>query len=107
MSRAAGVCHSASTGVRTLRRLDGADAAAASALAVITIAYVGHALIDYDWDFVGVTAPLFLVLGVLLATGRVARVAPMGDDIDEARAMAGLATVRTMLGLPAVPRTSP
>ena len=38
-------------------------------------------------------------LGVLLATGRVERVAPMGDDIDEARGRAGLATVRAMLGL--------
>ena len=39
-------------------------------------------------------------LGVLLATGRIERVAPMGDDVDEARARAGLATVRAMLGLP-------
>lgn len=55
--------------VRALRLLDDGDAAAA-ALAVIAIAYLGHALIDYDWDFVGVTAPFFLVLGVLLASGR-------------------------------------
>ena len=39
-------------------------------------------------------------LGGLLATGRVERAAPMGDDVDEARALAGLATVRAMLGLP-------
>ena len=39
-------------------------------------------------------------LGALLATGQVERVAPMGDDVDEARARAGLATVRAMLGLP-------
>jgi len=39
-------------------------------------------------------------LGALLATGRVERAAPMGDDVDEARALAGLATVRAMLGLP-------
>ena len=38
-------------------------------------------------------------LGGLLATGRVERAAPMGDDVDEARATAGLATVRAMLGL--------
>jgi tetratricopeptide (TPR) repeat protein len=57
-------------GVRALRRLDGADRAAASALAVVTVTYLGHALIDYDWDFVGVTSPVFLVLGVLLAAGR-------------------------------------
>ena len=39
-------------------------------------------------------------LGGLLATGRVERAAPMGDDVDEARGLAGLATVRAMLGLP-------
>jgi hypothetical protein len=38
-------------------------------------------------------------LGGLLATGHIARAAPMGDDVDEARATAGLATVRAMLGL--------
>jgi hypothetical protein len=46
-------------------------------------------------------------LGVLLATGRVERVAPMGDDIDEARARAGLATVRAMLGLAPSPAPAP
>jgi len=56
--------------VRAVRRLEGPDAAAASSLAVLGIAYLAHALIDYDWDFVGVSAPLFLVLGVLLAAGR-------------------------------------
>jgi tetratricopeptide (TPR) repeat protein len=56
--------------VRAVRRLDQGDAAAASALGVVALAYLAHALIDYDWDFVGVTAPLFLVLGVLLAAGR-------------------------------------
>ncbi len=39
-------------------------------------------------------------LGGLLATGRIERLAPMGDDVDEARALAALATVRSMLGLP-------
>jgi Family of unknown function (DUF5682) len=44
-------------------------------------------------------------LGGLLATGRIERAAPMGDDIDEVRATAGLATVRAMLGL--APREAP
>jgi len=43
-------------------------------------------------------------LGALLATGRIERAAPMGDDVDEPRARAALATVRTLLGLP--PATS-
>ena len=56
--------------VRCVRRSEGADAAAAAALGVVGIAYLVHALVDYDWDFVGVTAPLCLVIGVLLAAGR-------------------------------------
>jgi tetratricopeptide (TPR) repeat protein len=56
--------------VRALRRLDEPEAAAGLALAVVSLAYLAHAVIDYDWDFVGVSAPLFLVLGVLVAAGR-------------------------------------
>ena len=56
--------------VRALRRLDEAEAAAGLALAVLALAYLAHAVIDYDWDFVGVSGPLFLVLGLLLAAGR-------------------------------------
>jgi tetratricopeptide (TPR) repeat protein len=67
----AGAGTAATVGIaRAVRRLDEGEAAAASALGVVALAYLAHALIDYDWDFVGVTAPLFLVLGVLLATGR-------------------------------------
>ena len=39
-------------------------------------------------------------LGLLLSTGQVERVAAMGDDVDPARALAALETVRAMLGLP-------
>ena len=39
-------------------------------------------------------------LGLLLATGVVERAAAMGDDVDADRALAALATVRAMLGLP-------
>jgi hypothetical protein len=38
-------------------------------------------------------------LGALLSSGRVDRVAPMGDDVDAERAAKGLATLRAMLGL--------
>lgn len=57
-----------------LRRLEGAEQAAAAALAVGIPAYLLHALIDFDWDFVAVSAPLFFVVGVLLSAGR----APVG-----------------------------
>jgi len=59
--------------VEALRRLEGEDRLAAAALAVILFAYVVHSVVDFDWDFVAVTAPALAVLGVLLAAGRAAR----------------------------------
>lgn len=41
--------------------------AAALALAVCLLAYLGNILIDIGWDYVAVSAPAFLSLGVLLA----------------------------------------
>jgi O-antigen ligase len=40
---------------------------AVAALAICVVAYLLHSLIDMDYDFVAVSAPLFVVLGVLLA----------------------------------------
>ena len=54
----------------TLRRLPAHDRAAAAALAAGLVAYVAHALIDIGWDYVAATAPVFVALGVLLASGR-------------------------------------
>jgi tetratricopeptide (TPR) repeat protein len=56
--------------VETLRRLEGEDRLAAGALVVALFAYVVHSVVDFDWDFVAVTAPAVGLLGVLLATGR-------------------------------------
>src|SRR4051812_5062184 len=50
--------------VAVRRRLDDA---AAVALAVCLLAYLGNILIDIGWDYVAVSAPAFLALGVLLA----------------------------------------
>jgi tetratricopeptide (TPR) repeat protein len=58
----------------TLRRLEGEDRLAASALTIGLLAYVVHGVVDFDWDFVAVTAPALGVLGVLLAAGRPTRV---------------------------------
>ena len=49
--------------LRRRAREDGASVA----LAICALAYLLHALIDIDYDFVAVSAPFFLVLGVLLA----------------------------------------
>jgi O-Antigen ligase len=59
--------------IGAIRRLDEPDAAAATALSVALLAYLLHALIDYDWDFVALTAPTLLLLGILLAAGRPTR----------------------------------
>jgi hypothetical protein len=64
--------------VETLRRLEGEDRLAAAALVVALFAYVVHGVVDFDWDFVAVTAPAAAVLGVLVAAGRRASVRQLG-----------------------------
>jgi O-antigen ligase/polysaccharide polymerase Wzy-like membrane protein len=56
--------------VETLRRLEGEDRLAAAALVVGLFAYVVHGAVDFDWDFVAVTGPALVALGLLLAAGR-------------------------------------
>jgi tetratricopeptide (TPR) repeat protein len=56
--------------VCALRRLSGPERAAAAALVVVPAAYVVLALVDYNWDFLAVTAPTMLALGVLSGAGR-------------------------------------
>jgi O-Antigen ligase/Tetratricopeptide repeat len=55
---------------RRLRVLEGAERTAAVALAALPGAYVLHGLVDYDADFLAVTVPVLVVLGVVLAAGR-------------------------------------
>jgi len=52
-----------------MRGLDGPDRAAAIALCVLVLAYLLHSILDFDWDFVAVSAPFFLTVGVLLGGG--------------------------------------
>ncbi len=58
------------TCVCSLRRLSGAERGAALALTALPAAYVIHALVDYSWDFLAVTAPTMVALGVLAGAGR-------------------------------------
>ena len=60
-----GVC------VCALRRLEGPERAAGAALVAAPAAYLLHALVDFSWDFLAVTAPTLAALGVLTAAGRV------------------------------------
>jgi tetratricopeptide (TPR) repeat protein len=61
--------------VGVVRRLRGRDPAAV-ALAVLAAAYVLHSLVDFDWDFVAVTAPFVLSVGALLGGPGVVRDEP-------------------------------
>jgi O-Antigen ligase len=40
------------------------------ALALALPTYLAHGLLDYDWDFIALTAPVLFATGVLLADGR-------------------------------------
>ena len=53
-----------------VRRLSGAERVAATALGLTALAYLLHALVDYDWDFLALTGPVSLIVGVLFAAGR-------------------------------------
>jgi hypothetical protein len=59
--------------VCALRRLSGAERTAAVALVAAPAAYFAHALVDYNWDFLAVTAPTMVALGVLAGAGRETR----------------------------------
>ena len=56
--------------VRSLRRLDGEERAAAVALTVLPAVYTVHALVDFDLDFLSLTGPALLATGVVLGVGR-------------------------------------
>jgi hypothetical protein len=56
--------------VAALRRLAGPERAAAAALVAAPAAYGVHALVDFNWDFLAVTAPTMVALGVLAGAGR-------------------------------------
>jgi tetratricopeptide (TPR) repeat protein len=58
-----------------VKRLRAGPDPPALALAVLCAAYVLHSLVDFDWDFVAVTAPFLLTLGALLG-GRAVRDEP-------------------------------
>lgn len=58
--------------VCALRRLKGGERTAAVALVAAPSAYLAHALVDYNWDFLAVTAPTMVALGALAASGRAA-----------------------------------
>ena len=89
-------------GVRRGLRLVGApERPAAVGLACLVLAYGIHAVVDYDLDFLAVTAPALVALGALLAVGRppaTARIGLAGLLAIGATAVAAIASI----GLPAL-----
>jgi hypothetical protein len=67
------VAAAAAAAVGAVRRLEGIERDAAAALAVALALWLVHAVVDYDWDFVAVTGPVFFAAGALAAAGRPAR----------------------------------
>jgi tetratricopeptide (TPR) repeat protein len=57
-----------------VRRLHGAERAAAVALVAAPAAYGLHALVDYNWDYLATTAPTMVAVGVVASAGR-----PLGE----------------------------
>ena len=53
-----------------LRRLEGHERTAAVALTALLVVYAVHALVDYSWDFLAITAPVLVAAGALSAAGR-------------------------------------
>ena len=56
--------------LRAYRRVDERDRGAALAMLVALAIYAVHSLVEVDWDFVAVSGPALLGLGVLLGTNR-------------------------------------
>ena len=68
----AAVVAAAIAATAAIRGLVEVDRAAAIALAIAAGSYFVHALVDFDWDFLAVTAPTLFVVGVLAPAGAAA-----------------------------------
>lgn len=86
--------------VCALRRLDGPERAAGAALVAAPAAYLAHALVDYNWNFLAVTAPMMVALGVLVVAGR----SPGGRRTRPLLAVAVVLVAAVVLGSFAFPR---
>jgi hypothetical protein len=63
---------------RALARLGGEERAAAVALAIAIPSFLLHSLVDIDWDFVAVCAPVFVLGGLLVGIGGEVRPVRLG-----------------------------
>jgi tetratricopeptide (TPR) repeat protein len=79
----------------TMRRVTTQDRDPAVALALIPAVYLLHSIVDYDWDFVAISAPVFLALGALLGTAP-ARSWARRPFLAAAAALVALATLASL-----------
>ncbi len=86
----------AASALGALRRTTGEERAAAAALTVVTAVYLLHALVDYDWSFLAVTAPALVAAGALAVVGRPAGPARHERLAALAAAAVGLACVGSL-----------
>lgn len=94
----AGALAAAVVGARaTLRRTKGEERAAAAALAVVGLVYVGHILVDSGWDYLAVSAPAFLIAGLLVSGGTTPARRPGGRLL--VAAAAGALAIATLSSL--------
>jgi O-antigen ligase len=73
---------------RSLRRLERGELQAARALVVLPAVWVLHSLVDYNLEFLAVTAPALVATGVLIAAGRPAARPPAWPAVAAAGALA-------------------
>ena len=86
--------------IGALRRLEGGERAAAAALTAAMAAYLAHSLIDLGWEYVAVSAPVFLSLGVLASAGREAASATTRRPLVALSALVVALAAVTSLGSP-------
>ena len=82
--------------VGALRRTEGEERAAAAALTVVGSVYLLHALVDYSWDFLAVTAPTLVAAGALAAASRPLRAARRQPFAAVAVAAVGVACLASL-----------
>ncbi len=85
----------------TIGRLEPGERAAAVGLVALPLALGLHALVDYDLDFLAVTAPAALVSAALLGAGRPALASP-GGILIVVSAVAGAGVAIWVLAAPAL-----
>ena len=87
----------AGTGIVVALRFAGDERPAVAALTVVATAYAVHGLVEFNWDFLVLSGPAFLVVGLLLGRGASTR---RLSAVPALATAAGVALVLASLALP-------